>query len=403
MKTLSKYDVLFYLSQMEIETENKDVGKIGRKRLMRFLRRNIFFENVSDRMVCEILRVLKRDKYIVDMEINRENMKVMDCLAFLYWARMKEVDYNEVLDEKAIRVFRELFENKAMELKDVAKKTGFSRPTVSKYVRVLFENKFVSVVKKKPLLLRANLNDLTFFYVNFMDFRMDGFERQVDVSSILKNHLKKLVNATIVMHVYSTTVTEGNTATKDDVAQIFGDFPVKLTPREVTEILNAIRAIGELFSMCEKDISVSDIKSMHGIIMNNLIDKPREFYYGSRRIAGFETNLLSSSKEIEFAIAALVNFSGKKMNAQVLGAIVHFIFVSIHPFADGNGRIGRLLHSWVLLKAGLPLFAFDPHKRNEYFVCLEYARRESMEGFVTFCIREHRSSIEKLMKDEEGG
>ncbi len=394
MKTLSKYDVLFYLSQME----NKDAGKTGRKRLMRYLRRNISFDNLSDRTVCEILRVLKRDKYIVDMEINRENKKVMDCLAFLYWARMKGVDYNEVLDEKVICVFRELFENNAVELGDVAKKTRFSRPTVSKYMRVLTENKFVSVVKKKPLLLRANLNDLTFFYVNFMDFRMDGFERQVEVSSVLKNHLKKLVNASIVMHVYSTTVTEGNTATENDVAQIFGDFPVKLTPREVTEILNAMRAAQELFSMCETDISVSEIKRMHGIMMNNIIDKPGEFYYGSKRIAGFETKLLPSSKEIEFAIAALVNFSGKKMNAQVLGAIVHFIFVSIHPFADGNGRIGRLLHSWVLLKAGLPLFVFDPHKRNEYFVCLEYGRSESMDEFVNFCIMEHRSSIERLVK-----
>ncbi len=394
MKTLSKYDVLFYLSQME----NKDVGKTGRKRLMRYLRRNIFFENVSDRTVCEILRVLKRDKYIVDMEINRENGKVVDCLAFLYWARMKGVDYNEVLDEKAIHIFRELFENNAMELKGIAKKTGFSRPTVSKYVRVLTENKFVRAVKKKPLLLRANLNDLTFFYVNFMDFRMDGFERQTDILSPLKIHLKKLMNASIMLHVYSTTVTEGNTATEDDVAQIFGDFPVKLTPREVTEILNARRAIGELFSMCEKDISVSEIKRMHRIMMNNLIDRSGEFYYGSKRIAGFETKLPSSTKEIEFAIAALVNFSGKKMNAQVLGAIVHFIFVSIHPFADGNGRVGRLLHSWVLLKAGLPLFAFDPYKRNEYFVCLESARRESMEEFVNFCIREHRSSIERLVK-----
>ena len=397
MKTLSKYDVLFYLSQME----NKDAGKTGRKRLMRYLRRNIFFENVSDRTVSEILRVLKRDKYIVDMGINRENVKVSDCLAFLYWARMKGVDYNEVLDEKAILVFKKLFENNSMELelKDVVKKTGFSRQTAIKYVHVLTASNFVRVLKKKPLLLRANLNDLTFFYVNFMDFRMDGFEREVNVSRLLKIHLKKLVNASVMLHVYSTTVTEGNTATEDDVAQIFGDFPVKLTPREVTEILNARRAIDELFSMCEEDISVSDIKYMHGIMMNNILDKSGEFYYGSKRIAGFKTKLPSSSDEIEFAIAALVNFSRKRMNAQVLGAIVHFIFVSIHPFADGNGRIGRLLHSWVLLKAGLPLFAFDPHKRNEYFVCLEYGRSESMEEFVNFCIKEHMSSLERLVRN----
>ncbi len=394
MKTLSKYDVLFYLSQMK-----KESGNVGKKQLIRYLRRNIFFENVSKRTVSDILRVLKAEEYIVDMAINRENRKVMDCLAFLYWARMKGIDYNELLDEKAIRVFKELFENNAMQFKDIIKKTGFSKPTVVKYVRVLTANRFVRVLKKKPLLLDANLNDSTFFYVNYLDLKMCGFEKQVNVLSPLKIHSKKLVNASIMLHVYSTTVTEGNTATQDDVARVFGDYPVGLTPREVTEILNAIKAIGELFSICEEDICVPKIKRLHGIMMNNILDKPGEFYYGSKRIVGFETKLPSSSEEIEFAIAALVNFSGKKINPLVLASIVHFIFVSIHPFADGNGRMGRLLHSWILLKAGLPLFAFDPHKRNEYFAHLESARRESMGEFINFCIREHKSSIERLVND----
>ena len=69
----------------------------------------------------------------------------------------------------------------------------------------------------------------------------------------------------------------------------------------------------------------------------------------------------------------------------------------IHPFADGNGRVARLIHSWILLKAGLPMFIFNPEKRNTYFMLLESARDKSIEEFIDFCISEHRSSLEKLM------
>lgn len=391
MAALSKFDVLFYLSQMEAPTKGE---------LIKFLRRNAYFESVSERTVSERLNELKKEKFIKGAQINTENPKMHDCLAFLYWARMKGKNYNVLLYTKTEQIFEALFENGAMELKYLMKRTKLSKPTLLKYARILAGNGLLSIIKKKPFVLKANLNDLTFFYANFLDLSFEQFEKQFDKADIPRISSKKLIGATIKLHVHSTTVTEGNTATEDDVERVFGDFPVKLTPREVTEILNARSAINELFLVCKKDVNIEEIKHLHRILMNNLLERPGEFYYGRKRLAGFETKLPSSKQEIDFSFAALINFTKKPLNSVVLASIAHFVFASIHPFADGNGRMARLLHSWILLKAGFPLFVFDPKKRNEYFGFLEAGRSGSIDGFITFCIIEHRNSLEELKKKE---
>jgi len=392
MSTLSKFDVLYYLSQMEAPSKDE---------ILKFLRRNAFFENVSERVVSEKLNELKKENLIKGIEVNVDNPKVFDCLAFLYWARMKEKEYDVLLDKKSVIIFKTLFEKSAMTLDELAKKTGLSKPTLLKYAAMLEENGFLSVLKKKPLVLKANLNDFTIFYANFLDLSFERFEMQFDNAEIPKISSKKLISALVKLHVHSTTVTEGNTATEDDVERVFGDYPVNLTPREVTEILNARSAINELFSICKNDISIERIKYLHRIMMTNLLERPGEFYYGRKMLAGFQTKLPSSKHEIDYGMAALLNFSKKPINPVILAPIIHFLFASIHPFADGNGRVARLLHSWILLKAGLPLFVFDPKKRNKYFALLEKSRNENIEDFVNFCITEHKTSLEALTRDEK--
>lgn len=393
MSRLSKFDVLLYLSQMESPEK---------KELVRLLRRNIFFENVSERAVSERLNELKKENFIEGTKI-AENPKTINCLAFLYWSKMKGKDYNMMLDEKSVSIFKALFEKGGAGLKIIIKETGISKPTALKYIARLKENGFVSVIKKKPLALKACLNDLSFFYANFLGLRFSGFEKHFEIPSMPNMRSKNLVEMLVKIHAYSTTVTEGNTASEKDVEKIFGNYPVSLTPREVLEIINAKAAITELFSVCKNDIDAPQIKHLHKILMNNLLDSAGEFYCGSKKIAGVATKLPSSKEDIDYATGALLNFCKSGINPRILGPIAHFIFASIHPFADGNGRTARLLHSWLLLKNNLPLFVFDPNKRNEYFQLLEKARSESMEDFVNFCIKEHCASLEKIKKEAESG
>ena len=133
--------------------------------------------------------------------------------------------------------------------------------------------------------------------------------------------------------------------------------------------------------------------------MASLVENPGEFSYVKKRVIGSSTRFPGSKIEIDTAMEAMINFYGKyrnKMHPLILAPLVHFLFVSIHPFIDGNGRVARLLHSFILLKADLPVFAFDPNHRNTYFDLLEKGRSQSAEGFVNFCIEKYAELVEKF-------
>lgn len=387
MAKLSKFDVLFYLSQ---------TGAVKKEKLQKVLMMNILFRDVSERMLSDRLAELRKEGLVKDTAVNYDNPKAADCLAFLYWSRMKGRDYNSFLDKTTVEVFRNVFEKGPLPLAELVENTGLSKPTVLKRLGVLKEKGFILALKRKPLVLDANMTDLAFFYANFLELSFKNFEKRFDIPDMPRIRSKKLIDILVKLHAYSTTVTEGNTATEDDVKKIFNNRPVRLTPQEVSEILNAKAAVNELFSMYKEDVSLGGIKRLHKVLMNNLIDKPGEVCYGAKKIAGFKTKLPSSKEEIHFSTTALLNFCRRKMKPLVLASLIHFIFVSIHPFADGNGRVARLFHSWVLLKTGLPLFVYDPDKRNEYFMLLEKGRDESVDDFIKFCIREHYSVLRKI-------
>ncbi|MBU4436830.1 MAG: Fic family protein, partial [Candidatus Altiarchaeota archaeon] len=210
---------------------------------------------------------------------------------------------------------------------------------------------------------------------------------------------KELREKLIELHTYSTTVTEGNTATEEDVEKVFGNYPVKLTPREITEILNAREAVEHLYRNGGEEITLREIRRLHEILMKGLVEKPGRFHYDRKRIIGSEAKLPQSKDEIQPALQAMLNFHHEykgEIDARILSAIIHFIFVTIHPFADGNGRAGRLLHSWILLKEDLPLFVFDPNRKNEYFELLEAGRKNSLDGFIEFCLAEHARALESI-------
>ncbi len=416
MPTPTKWDTLLYLSFTEGATFNE---------LSETLRHNILFENLNNRMLYKRLHELinaglvtrkrqstrKRTIYC----LNQDTPSLNNHMAFLLWSRKEGLDYNNLLTKWAQDILFTLIEIGPTSLKILHENTGISKSSLTKYIKILNENRFVRTLKRKPLCIDISLNDRTLFYLTLLQLspslgKMTGKYREliqeIDIIKEGINDSDELMEPIIKLHVYSTTVTEGNTASKEDVERVMRDLSTNLTPREIIEIRNTFEVVEYLnrhFPKLEPDSK--SIKKYHSILMRGLIKECGEYYASSsKRIIGSKLKLPSTIEEIEYEIAAMLNFYNlyrEFIHPLLLGAIIHFLLVTIHPFKDGNGRVTRIIHSLILLKAGYPLFVFDPDRKNRYFDMLEEGRIINLDGFMGFILEEYRNALKEV--SETGG
>lgn len=400
MTGLTKFDVLRYVAEF---------GKTDIDKLITYVRRSVRFEKVSERRINDTLRLLQREGYILkdgkDFSLDATK-KTLNTLAFLLWCKKDFVDYNTALHGSTGKLFKRIFEGYC--IKNITSASGFSKPTTLKIVRDLEKINFVAVTKRKPLSVKAQITDRTLLFSNIFGLDFRAFQKSLGTLKSEKRTFSKLTRKSghrlreelIKLHVYSTTVTEGNTATEHDVELVFKNAKTDLSPREVIEIVNAKNAIDAVINKHKTtDISADIIKRLHKIVMANLVESAGDFSYVRKRVIGSETKFPESKLAVDVSVETMINFYNaykNKINPLILAPLIHFIFVSIHPFIDGNGRIARLLHSLILLKSGLPIFAFNPTHRNGYFSLLEKGRSESLEDFIKFCIEKHKELVENM-------
>ena len=78
------------------------------------------------------------------------------------------------------------------------------------------------------------------------------------------------------------------------------------------------------------------------------------------------------------------------MNPVELSGRIHYKFEKIHPFGDGNGRIGRLIMNHVLWKHGYPMLIIESKKRKSYYHALNKGENDFVGYFIRAYISAHK-------------
>ncbi|MCX6210801.1 MAG: Fic family protein [Bacteroidetes bacterium] len=92
----------------------------------------------------------------------------------------------------------------------------------------------------------------------------------------------------------------------------------------------------------------------------------------------------------------------KELHPVVLAALLHYKFVLIHPFDDGNGRISRLLMNYVLLKNNLPPVIIKTHDKKNYLNALNQADTGNTDAFIKYIAEQVIWSLEIQTKATKG-
>lgn len=206
---------------------------------------------------------------------------------------------------------------------------------------------------------------------------------------------------------YDTNAIEGSSVTGAEVEKILekNKWPDK-PKEEISETYGVAEAVAYL-RKTKEHISIGLIRELHRIIFKN--SKP---FAGSFRARGKEVAVVDGagnvihrgapSNQVLSFLKELVGWyakNRKKYPPLVLAAVVHNQFENIHPFEDGNGRIGRLLLINILLKHNLPPLNIELKSRKEYYAALQtYQNSQNIRPMIELMLKEYRHLKKNLKK-----
>jgi len=204
---------------------------------------------------------------------------------------------------------------------------------------------------------------------------------------------------------YNTNAIEGSKLNQEEVNELLEkDKWPKKSKEDIAEAYGVDEAI-KFIRGTKEHISISFIKKIHKIIFKN-----SGYFAGKLRKRNEEVVVMDSKgnvvhegapqSRINHLLKELINWYDKnktKYPALVLGAVVHNQFENIHPFRDGNGRVGRILLNNILIKHGLPPINIDFKSRAEYYNTLkEYELNKNIKTTISLYMKEYKNLKKKL-------
>jgi Fic family protein len=187
-----------------------------------------------------------------------------------------------------------------------------------------------------------------------------------------------------IAFTYNTNAIEGSTITLEEARLIIED---KVAPNKSIRDIREIESHAAVFLQMLKtkeNLSERLFLDWHeNIFRETKPDIAGRFRSYPIRVGSY---VAPDWHKVETLIKQLTVFVNESsLNSVEVAARAHYMFEKIHPFGDGNGRIGRLLMNYVLWKNGYPMLIIEYAKRKSYYKALE----RTEEGFVSYFIRRY--------------
>ncbi len=201
--------------------------------------------------------------------------------------------------------------------------------------------------------------------------------------------------------ITGTLQIEGNTLNEEQVSALLDGRPVLASARELAEVKGAVAAYDRLGTF--DPYSVDDLLEAHRLMMEGLLSRAGQFrdqavgvYKGkevvhmappAHRVSGLMAELLAWAQQAED-------------HPLVVSSVFHYEFEFIHPFSDGNGRMGRLwqtlmLTRWKPLFADVPLESVIKLHQQEYYHALGSSDSTAdSTKFIVFTLRAILQTLE---------
>ena len=215
----------------------------------------------------------------------------------------------------------------------------------------------------------------------------------------------RLRKANRIKTIHSSLAIEGNMLSENQVRDIIDGKNVVAPIEQIQEVKNAIATYNLYPSL--NPFSVNDLLKAHGVMMQALVDNAGRFRRGGVGIFGEQglVHLAPPAERVPYLMDDLFAWlKTSKDHLLIRSCVFHYEFEFIHPFIDGNGRMGRLWQSLILGKLH-PLFEHLPVEnmvfanQQAYYDAITASTKAGESGpFIDFMLNE----IYKTLKMHQG-
>lgn len=197
-----------------------------------------------------------------------------------------------------------------------------------------------------------------------------------------------------IRSIHASLAIENNSLSLEQVTDIINGKRILGAPDEICEVKNAFEAYNKLLEM--NPYSVKDMLLGHKVLMNELTKEVGTFRSGGVGVfAGKQlVHMAPPANQVPHLIKELVDWAKKaEVHPLIKSCVFHYKFEFIHPFADGNGRMGRmwqtlLLYKWKSLFGWLPIETLIRERQEEYYKLLGECDHSADSGkFVEFLLK----------------
>lgn len=211
-----------------------------------------------------------------------------------------------------------------------------------------------------------------------------------------------------IRSIHSSLAIEANSLSLDQVTDVIEGKRVLGPPQDIHEVKNAYEAYEQAMKL--NPYSIRDLLKAHKIMMFGLVKEAGVFR--SRNVGVYAgTQLIHAGTPANY-VPELVNqlfewLKKTKYNPLVKSCIFHYEFEFIHPFADGNGRTGRLWQTLILAKwkdffAWLPVETLVHENQDAYYEAIQVSNNQGDSTvFVEFMLRMIRDALEELSENQK--
>ena len=266
-------------------------------------------------------------------------------------------------------------------------------------------------IKRKKILAEREIKNLI-EELNTEVFNFSLRKSQINTLNNLNNNFKifrlskKDFERFTKDFVYNTNAIEGSNLLEGEVEEILEEKNKTKDPEKI-EAIGVANAIDYIKSKKE-ELSLELIKKLHLLCFDeskSYAGKFRNVEVVIKNSSGEIVHQGVLAKHLELALKDFIAWYNKnktKFKPIVLAAIIHNQFEYIHPFQDGNGRVGRLLLNFILLKDKYPPINIYLEDRQEYYQCLqEYQTYQNLKPTVKFLIKQYKKTLRKATTNKK--